>query len=233
MAQWYLDHYGRTGVTQGIILETDGHPQYGFNGAGNQAGTNIAYTCKAAANAAAAAKADTTNSPDGIRIFTVGYGVTSGTYCPTYTTNMTADDGTYNMYEGADNTGFNWSHQPATTLLRTIATSPSDYYENPASATLASVFADAARKLAKGGSHLVQLCPAPIVNSYNPATWIANPVGLGTSITIAGQNFTGATSVTFGGVAATSFSVGADASITATTRGATAGATVTTPCGTN
>ena len=39
MAQWYLDHYGRPGVTQGIILETDGHPQVGFE-SGDQTTTN-------------------------------------------------------------------------------------------------------------------------------------------------------------------------------------------------
>ena len=42
MAQKYLDTYGRPGVTQEIILETDGHPQYGFN-TGDQWGTNASF----------------------------------------------------------------------------------------------------------------------------------------------------------------------------------------------
>ena len=105
-------------MTQGIILETDGHPQYGFNGSSDQSGTSLAYTCRAAADAAAAAKADTTNSPDGIKIFTIGYGVTSSTYCPTVTSSLSANDGTYNYYEGTDSQGINWSGKPATTLLR-------------------------------------------------------------------------------------------------------------------
>ena len=71
------------------------------------------------------------------------------------------------------------------------------------------------------------------MSGTTPPTWPAVSTGLGTSVTINGQYFTGATGVTFGGVAATSFTVGSDSSITATTKGATAGVSVTTVCGTN
>ncbi|MGA3029760.1 MAG: pilus assembly protein TadG-related protein [Candidatus Limnocylindrales bacterium] len=233
MAQWYLDHYGRKGVTQGIILETDGHPQYGFGGSTyDQWHTNASFTCQAAAAAAAAAKADTTNTasdpsiPQGIQIFTIGYGVDSTVKCPVKTSNMSANNGTNNVYESPT-----WSGANATTLLSTMATDASHYYENPTSSQLEHDFTEAAQKLSKGGSHIIQPCLAPIVTNLNPATWTAKTGG--TAITITGQYFTGASKVTFGGTPATSFSVSNDTSITATTTGATAGVTVTTPCGTN
>ena len=58
----------------------------------------------------------------------------------------------------------------------------------------------------------------------------------GASVTITGTNFTGATAVTFGGIAATSFTVDSATQITATTPAGSAGAAsvlVTTPGGTN
>ena len=200
MAQWYLDHYGRPGVTQGIILETDGHPQVGFE-SGDQTTTNYAYTCQAAADAAAAAKADTTNSPDGIQFFTIGYGVDSSSRCPTYTSNVSQSNGSYNMYETST-----WSNKPATTLLATMATDSQHYFENPPTSQLAAAFTQAATILAKGGAHLIQLYPVPIVKSA------AGPVS---SVTISGLYFTGTSNVTFGGASATVLSVG-DSSITAT-----------------
>ena len=105
------------------------------------------------------------------------------------------------------------------------------YFNAPSGQALADAFRQVANNLAHGGSHLIELCPAPIVSSLTPSTWTANPGG--TSIAIAGEYFSGATSVTFGGVAATSYSVSSDASITATTKGPTANVTVTTACGTN
>ena len=231
MAQWYLDHYGRPGVTQGIILETDGHPQEGFNGMNDgQTNTNVNFTCGDTIAAAAAAKADTTNTasdptlPQGIQIFTIGYGVDSSVHCPTRGT------GTSISSQNA-NESTTWSNALATDFLKAVATDADHYYENPSSAQLKAVFTDAATKLSKGGSHLMQLCPSPIVTSVSPTTWVANP--LGTSVTITGEYFTGATSVTFGGAAATSFTVGGDTSIVATTRAGTSSVSITTPCGTN
>jgi hypothetical protein len=78
--------------------------------------------------------------------------------------------------------------------------------------------------LSKGGAHLIQLYPAPIVTG----------VGSGTTVTISGKYFTGATSVTFGG-GAVSFTPVSDTSITATVpagpHGAVVDVIVTTPGG--
>jgi hypothetical protein len=215
MAQWYLDHYGRLGVTQGIILETDGHPQVGFE-SGDQTTTNTAYTCQAALDAATAAKADTTNSSDGIQIFTIGYGVDSSSRCPTRTTVSSASNGSNNMYENPT-----WSNVSATTLLAAMATDSAHYFENPSTSALAGVFAQAATMLAKGGAHLIQLYPTPVVTS----------VGSGS---ISGEYFTGAFKVTFGGAPAAILSV-TDTSITVTPPAGTSGSTVpvvvTTPGG--
>jgi IPT/TIG domain len=73
--------------------------------------------------------------------------------------------------------------------------------------------------------------PPPTVSSVSPS---GGTVAGGTSVVITGTNFTGATGVTFGGVAATVVSVSAT-SITATTPAHAAGAvnvSVTTPAGT-
>ncbi|QEC79292.1 IPT/TIG domain-containing protein [Mucilaginibacter ginsenosidivorax] len=70
--------------------------------------------------------------------------------------------------------------------------------------------------------------PAPAITSFSPAS-----ATKGTSITIAGTNFTGATSVSFGGVAAASYVVNSDNSITAVIGSAASGTvTVTTRAGT-
>ncbi|MGH6760857.1 MAG: IPT/TIG domain-containing protein [Phyllobacterium sp.] len=73
--------------------------------------------------------------------------------------------------------------------------------------------------------------PVPTIASVAPAT--GSTVG-GTSVTITGTGFTGATAMTFGGTPATSFTVNNDTSITATTPAHAAGAVaiaVTTPGG--
>ena len=90
-----------------------------------------------------------------------------------------------------------------------------------------------------GSSGLVEstatflLPSAPTVTGISPAT--GSTLG-GTSVTITGTNFTGATSVTFGGSAATNVSVVNATTITATTPAGTAGTAsvvVTTPGGSN
>jgi hypothetical protein len=222
MAQWYLDHYGRKGVTQGIILETDGHPQVGFE-SGDQTTTNFAYTCQAVVDAANAAKADTKNSPDGIQIFTIGYGVDSSSRCPTRTTRMSDGNSSYNMYETST-----WSGKSATLMLEAVATDSDHYFENPSSDELAGVFAQAATELVKGKSRLIQLYPAPIVTSAS---------GSPSSVSITGQYLTGASLVYFGNAQAPSFSVGSDTSIVAQAPSRPSGTvvpvTVTTPGGTS
>ena len=231
MAQWYLDQYGRQGVTQGIILETDGHPQYGFGGSTaqyqGQADTSLAFTCQAAADAAAAAKADKTNSPDGIQIFTIGYGVISSP-CPTTTTTLSANSETYNYYEGTDNQGVNWSGKPATTLLSTMATDAAHNVNNATAAQLKLIFKQFAIMLAASGTHLVNLCPAPIVTGISTPSWSA-----GQTVTIYGANFSGATSVRVAGATPTSFTITSDSAISAkmASNGTGSSASVTTPCG--
>ncbi len=72
---------------------------------------------------------------------------------------------------------------------------------------------------------------APVQSSISPVRGL---VAGGLSVTITGENFTGATSVTFGGTAATSFTVDSDTQITAVTPARAAGAVdvvTTTPDG--
>jgi hypothetical protein len=74
---------------------------------------------------------------------------------------------------------------------------------------------------------------APVVTAVTPN---AGPVAGGTVVTVTGSGFTGATSVTFGGVAGTSLSVVNDTSLLVTTPAHTAGTVdviVTTPLGTS
>ena len=70
--------------------------------------------------------------------------------------------------------------------------------------------------------------PLPTITSFTPASG-----GAGASIAIIGTNFTGATAVSFGGVAASSFIVNSATSITAVVgTGASGNVSVTTPGGT-
>jgi hypothetical protein len=75
---------------------------------------------------------------------------------------------------------------------------------------------------------------AATVTGVSPGS---GPVSGGTSVTIAGSGFAGATAVNFGSTAASSFTVNSDTSITATAPAATAvgtvDVTVTTPSGTS
>ncbi|MBX9452656.1 MAG: cadherin-like beta sandwich domain-containing protein [Mesorhizobium sp.] len=73
----------------------------------------------------------------------------------------------------------------------------------------------------------------PSITNISPNN---GPEAGGTSVTITGTNFTGATAVTFGGTAAASFAVNSSTTISAVTPAGTAGAVdvaVTTPGGTN
>jgi hypothetical protein len=72
------------------------------------------------------------------------------------------------------------------------------------------------------------LINSPTITSFTPTS-----AGTGSSITITGTNFTGATSVSFGGIDATSFTVNSSTNITAVVgAGATGDVSVTTPGGT-
>ncbi|HCK85078.1 MAG TPA: hypothetical protein DHW63_11355, partial [Hyphomonadaceae bacterium] len=84
-----------------------------------------------------------------------------------------------------------------------------------------------------GGGLFTYVAPpgAPSVTSASPTS---GPTAGGTSITIDGANFTGATAVTIGGVAASTFSVLSDTTLSATTPAHAPGIvdiTVTTPAG--
>jgi alpha-tubulin suppressor-like RCC1 family protein len=77
------------------------------------------------------------------------------------------------------------------------------------------------------------VAPPPTLASLSPASGVTAG---GTSVTLTGTNFTGATDVTIGGAAATSVVVVNDTTLTATTPAGTAGTAsvlVTTPGGTN
>ncbi len=75
--------------------------------------------------------------------------------------------------------------------------------------------------------------PAPTVSSLNPNN---GSTGGGTTVAVAGTNFTGATAVNFGANAAAAYTINSSTSITATAPAGSAGAvdvTVTTPGGTS
>jgi len=71
-----------------------------------------------------------------------------------------------------------------------------------------------------GCAELVVTTP-PSINTVTPATGVAAG---GTTVTVSGTNFTGATGVTFGGATGTSFSVSSPSTITVTTPPHAAGA---------
>ncbi len=207
MAQSFLTTYGRPGVKQGIIFETDGAPQAGDGSAH--------YTCNAANNTATTAKSA------GIDVYTIGFGI--GTVkCPTRSGSTCSGSTGNNANESAS-----WSCVPVGTLLQSMASpdgpSQQHFFNAPTSADLISAFRQAALQLSGTGTHLIDLYPRPIVTALAPAT---GPKTGGTVVTITGKYFTGTTSVTFGGTAAVSFTVNGDTKITATTPAGPANATV-------
>ena len=184
MAAWELTHNGRAGVRKGIIFETDGQPNTGV-----APGPNYCALANAAATAAKA---------QNIEVFTIGFGLDAASggdpACP--------------------DTSGTWKGKTATALLDSMATQPNvgtttcDATENNdddhfycigktgASTDLSKIFKAAASQLAKGKSHLVNLYPIPVVTGVSPSSGSHNG---GTSVTISGSFFTGATSVTFNG----------------------------------
>lgn len=90
------------------------------------------------------------------------------------------------------------------------------------------------RNSGSGSAQVVQLAvPGPTVTSISPVS--GSPAG-GTSVTITGTGFTGATAARFGGTVATSFTVVSSTSITVTAPAGSAGVvdiTVTTAAGTS
>ncbi len=220
MAATWLNTYGRPNVKKAIILETDGAPQLGDGSA--------RYTCAASNNTATTVKAG------GIEIFTIGFGI-GNVRCPypniIQPSNCSGTTGR-NVNESAT-----WSCDPVSTLLASMAspnttTSPQHFWNAPDAATLKAAFYQAAISIAGTGPKLIQLYPTPFITAVSPS--VGTLLG-GTTVTITGKFFTGATSVRFGG-AGVAFTVVSDTSISATspagTPGSTVNVSVTTPGGT-
>jgi hypothetical protein len=211
-----------TSVHKGIIFETDGQPN-------TVVGSSTTY-CLDANTAATAAK----NA--GIEMFTIGFGLdgsnnatcpdSSGAFkgkkatfllasmaSPDAVTNAPSSDKYGCPGSGAVNTNNDGDHffcLPKTTGATT---------------DLSKVFTAVASTLATGVAHLVQLYPTPIVTSigYSP---VPGPKAGGNIVTITGEFLSGATSVTFGGTAATLVTVVNDTTITARAPAGPANATV-------
>lgn len=228
-AAYALQTYGRAGVAKGIILMTDGQP--------NAATALVNATspgnyCLQANNAATAAK----NA--GIEIFTIGFGL----------------DGSNNI--ACPDLAGAFKSKTATNLLASMATQPSSdslgcpgggspnsdtdgdhFFCVPktagASTNLATVFQAAAAQLVASSAHLIELYPSPVITAVAPTSGLAAG---GTTVTISGHYFSGASRVRFGGVNAT-YTVNSDTSITAIapagTVGTTVHITVSTPAGTS
>ena len=97
-----------------------------------------------------------------------------------------------------------------------LANPPETYFYDVVDASaLPSVFHKIATQVFSSHAHLIQVYPAPIVTG----------VGGGTTVSISGKYFTGATQVTFGGANA-AFTVNSDTSITATRPNGPSGQTV-------
>ena len=214
MARAYLLANGRPGVKKGIIFETDGEPNY--NG---WTGDTSNYTCAQAQVQADLAKAA------GIEIFTIGYGVGSGSAanCP--------DSGGGTTVNLLSNMASGPKLGPATARCDAAENTDGDHFFcQPVGSSLSLVFQAAAEDLADLHSHLVQIYPFPVVTAISPSGGAG-----GTVVTVTGKYFTGATAVEFGGAAAT-YTVLSDTSIRATAPagvpGRTVDITVTTPGGT-
>jgi IPT/TIG domain/Putative Flp pilus-assembly TadE/G-like len=212
MATYYLQKYGRPGVKWGIILETDGQPNY------SSTGDSTNYTCYQAANEAMTAKAA------GIEMFTIGFGLDGSN-------NANCPDGSGTK----DNSGKSWYGQKVTSLLAAMATTSDDnlctttentdldhFFCEPKSSDLTHVFTTVATQFANINSHLVQLYPKPIVSGLSPSAGSASG---GDAVTITGAYFSGATKVTFGGKPA-SFTVMSDTTIVAVSPSGSSGNTV-------
>jgi hypothetical protein len=210
MATYELLNNGRPGVRKGIILETDGQPNNAV-----AAGPNY---CKLSNDAATAAKSKN------IEIFTVGFGLDAAS----------GGDPTCPDTSGA------WNGKTATALLASMSTQPTngtttctaaentddDHFmcisKSGPSNELSNIFKAAAASLAKGRSRLIQLYPVPDLKAISPnaGTYLG-----GTTVTITGQYFSGATSVKFGGTSA-AFTVVSDTAISAKAPAGKQGVTV-------
>ncbi len=131
---------------------------------------------------------------------------------------------------------YNWQFNDGPGLsYPTETTTPTVSHTFPATGTYVvalTVFAADGTSIGTARTITVGAVAAPIVTKLSPKT---GPASGGTSVTITGTGFTGATSVKFGTTAATGFTVNSDTSITATAPAGsgTVDATVTTSHGTS
>ena len=209
MARVYLQNNGRPGVKQGIIFETDGEPNY------NQTQDQSNYTC--AESVAAANRAKAAN----IEIFTIGFGVES-LNCP---------DGGGSVVNHLGNIATGPVLGGSTCSTNGNENRDGDHFFcRPTGQDLSAVFQEAAVQLAGIRSHLVQVYPAPFVNSVSPST-----AGANATITVFGEGFTGANKVTFGNAVGTIIGTPTDTSLSVRVPAGsgTVDVQVTTPGGTS
>jgi hypothetical protein len=213
MAVHELQTYGRAGVHKGIIFESDGKPNASVSGNSNY--------CLEANQAATNAKSQ------GIEIFTVAFGLDGANdeLCPDPSGPFRGRTASYLLASMATQPSSNALGCPGTGATNT--NNDGDHYfclpkTAGASASLANVFQTAASQLARTGSKLIELYPAPIVTTVGPNS---GPATGGGTVTISGHYFSGATRVSFGSTGAP-FTVVSDTSITVTVPAGTAGQSV-------
>jgi Flp pilus assembly protein TadG len=227
MAKAVLDADTRPNVTKGIILETDGQPNFGV-------GTASDYTCwKTNENATLVKNA-------GIKIYTIGFGLDGANNATCPDANGTTDSSGKSFY--GKKATYVLASAASPYLVNGVSTASSDqfgcpgsgatnsnndgdnFFCQPKSADLQAVFKYVALDLVSGGLHLIQLYPTPVVKSVSASC--GSPLG-GASVTITGQYFAGVLSVTVGGgAAAINLATATDTSITVTAPPGTSGSTV-------
>ena len=188
----------RTGLKQGIILETDGTPEH--NNGQTGVGPLSNFTCDTVTAAANAVKAA------GIELYIIGYGVTAADnggsvpVCPDHTGRSVITQ----LASMATNSG---DASRTTSCDANENTDNDHFFCTPAGGDLKNVLHAAAAALA-GGTRLVQLYPTPIVE-------LRSEPALGRDHDHDHRKyFTEAYAVTFGGVNAGSFQVIDDSHIT-------------------
>jgi hypothetical protein len=162
-------------------------------------------------------------------------------YAPPTVTSVspnTGAAGTSVVITGTNLTGATWVHFGSaaatgfTVVSNTEITVPTPAVTGTSSAVDVTVTTPGGTSSTSLADHYT-LIPVPSVTGVSPA---AGPPAGGTSVTITGSGFTGASGVTFGTVAATSFTVVSDTQIHATTPAGSSGTvnvTITTPGGTS
>lgn len=128
-------------------------------------------------------------------------------------------------------TGTNFNLTTAVSFGGTAATSFNIVSPTTITAVVGSGTSGSVALTTPGGSASLNgftFIPPPTITAFNPPS-----SAIGATITITGTNFTGATAVTFGGTAATSFNIASPTSITAVVGAGSSGSiAVTTPGGT-